>query len=211
MTGKQNKYLSVKEAAQLLGVTPLTIRRYIYRHLLVSQRTPGGQHRIALDDLNLLRGDAFSKCSKAHSTINQPLPAGTCESKVRLQELEKEIELLRKQLAVVSSGCFRIKEMVEEPLGAVMDKKSEHYSESLVFEVLGPGCHACDTLAAVLEEILQELRINHGGVVRVKELEKIAEYGPLLTPALVLGGNVVVSGVVPSREQLVKVIKAGVN
>ena len=198
--GEQPRYLTVNEAAQALGVTPLTIRRYIYRGLLDSKRTPGGQHRIRMDDLLVLKKDS---CGTQIGDVTA--------WQVRVQNLEKEVTLLRKQLAVVSSGCIKLKEMVEEPLAAKSGNTAEKFSGKLVLSVLGPGCHACDSLAALTEEILQDLRLDDARVKRVKDLEKIAEYGPLLTPALVLGGHVVMSGFVPSREQLARIIKAGVN
>ena len=211
---EQQKYLTVQEAAQLLGVTPLTVRRYIYRGLLDSQRTPGGQHRIALDDLTFLKKDSPKVNRKEVCKGDEDLktrPARNIPWQLRVQKLEEEVELLRKQLAVVSSGCVRIKELVEAPLGDKMEQSARELSERLVLSVLGPGCQACDRLAALTEEILEELRLKHARVKRVKDLEKIAEYGPLLTPALVLGGNVVMSGVVPSREQLMEIIKTGLN
>ncbi len=206
---ERSKYLTVKEAAQTLGVTPLTIRRYIYRGLLDSQRTPGGQHRIAVDDLTLLKKDHTAvKTGEKEDVL---APGSHVKTQLRLQKLEEEVELLKNQLAVVSSGCIRIKEMVEEPLALMAEETAQELSERLVLSVLGPGCQACDSLAALTEEILHELRLKHASVKRVRDLEKIAAYGPLLTPALVLGGNVVMSGVVPSREQLTRIIKAGVN
>ena len=209
---EQQEYLTVKEAAQVLGVTPLTVRRYIYRGLLDSQRTPGGQHRILLDDLRFLKKDLPEDNIK-EAFKDQDLearPGRAISWQLRVQKLEEEVELLRKQLAVVSSGCVRIKELVETPLGK-MEQSGREISERLVLSVLGPGCQACDRLAALTEEILEELRLEHAKVKRVKDLEKIAEYGPLLTPALVLDGNVVMSGVVPSRDQLMEIIKAGLN
>jgi len=53
-TGKPATLVTTKEAANLLGVTPQTIKNYIYTGKLTSHRTPGGHHRLKVSDLEEL-------------------------------------------------------------------------------------------------------------------------------------------------------------
>jgi len=53
-TGNPANLVNTKEAADLLGVTPQTIKNYIYAGKLTSYRTPGGHHRLKVSDLEEL-------------------------------------------------------------------------------------------------------------------------------------------------------------
>lgn len=199
MDGEQKSYYSVAEAARFLGVTPLTIRRYIYRGLLDSYPTPGGHHRLEAGALSRLQGrrPGGSRCNS---------PSGgedllSCNS--RFERLELEVEMLKKQLSVVSHGCVKLKERVDTPF-----TKQHKVSEPDTIIVLGPGCRACDSLALLAKEVVRELKRDALEVRHIKDMEMIAAYGPLLTPALIMEGSVMVSGVVPSREQLASLLKA---
>jgi excisionase family DNA binding protein len=50
-TGNPANLVNTKEAADLLGVTPQTIKNYIYAGKLTSYKTPGGHHRFKVSDL----------------------------------------------------------------------------------------------------------------------------------------------------------------
>jgi excisionase family DNA binding protein len=46
-----SELLTVTRAAPLLGVTPQTVKNYIYKGILPTYKTPGGHHRIRREDL----------------------------------------------------------------------------------------------------------------------------------------------------------------
>ncbi len=72
-------------------------------------------------------------------------------------------------------------------------------------QVLGPGCPKCVELAKRTQEAANAL----GGdfeVEKVSELSKIMAFGVMMTPALVVDGEVKVVGQVPSVEELKKII-----
>jgi small redox-active disulfide protein 2 len=68
-------------------------------------------------------------------------------------------------------------------------------------KVLGPGCRNCVTLEARTREALEQLDLD-ADVEKVTDPAAIAGYGVLATPGLVVEGDVVVAGKVPSVRQL---------
>jgi small redox-active disulfide protein 2 len=68
-------------------------------------------------------------------------------------------------------------------------------------KVLGPGCRNCVTLEARTREALDGLGLR-AQVEKVTDPAAIAGYGVLATPGLVVDGEVVVAGRVPSVRQL---------
>jgi small redox-active disulfide protein 2 len=69
-------------------------------------------------------------------------------------------------------------------------------------EILGSGCANCKKLMAVTEEAVRELGIEDAELVKVEDFAKIMAYGVMSTPALVIDGEVVVSGKVPSKSEV---------
>lgn len=60
---REDKILTIKEAAELFKVSTQTIKNYIYQGKLTSFKTPGGHHRILESELykNLLWGKKWEK------------------------------------------------------------------------------------------------------------------------------------------------------
>jgi small redox-active disulfide protein 2 len=68
-------------------------------------------------------------------------------------------------------------------------------------KVLGPGCRNCVTLEARTRDALDGLGLD-ATIEKVTDPATIAGYGILSTPGLVVDGEVVVAGKVPSVRQL---------
>jgi len=66
---------------------------------------------------------------------------------------------------------------------------------TLQIEVLGPGCPNCARLLAEVEKAIAEARVG-ASINKVEDEDAIARYGVRRTPALVIGGRVVASGIV---------------
>ncbi len=68
-------------------------------------------------------------------------------------------------------------------------------------EVLGTSCPKClktkENIRAALAELGKEAEI-----AEVKDLKSIADYGVMMTPAVVIGGEVKIAGKVPNVEQI---------
>ncbi len=79
-------------------------------------------------------------------------------------------------------------------------------SEDSGVKVLGSGCAKCSALEAATKEALTQLgmdtRIDH-----VTDFAKIAAYGVMTTPALVIDGKVVSYGKVLKSQEVVILLK----
>ena len=68
-------------------------------------------------------------------------------------------------------------------------------------QVLGPGCPKCKKLAEMTESAAQELGIAYE-LEKVTDINEIMSFGVMMTPALVVDGQVKVSGKVPSLDEI---------
>jgi small redox-active disulfide protein 2 len=73
-------------------------------------------------------------------------------------------------------------------------------------EILGPGCPRCKKLSELTAEAIKELGVS-AEITKVTDLNKIIDYGVVLTPALVIDGEVKVAGKLPSKEVITRWIK----
>jgi small redox-active disulfide protein 2 len=74
-------------------------------------------------------------------------------------------------------------------------------------EILGTGCAKCRKLEELTKEAVKELGID-AEVVKVQDIKAIMAYGVMVTPALVVNGEVKAAGKIPSREEIKKLIAA---
>lgn len=68
-------------------------------------------------------------------------------------------------------------------------------------KILGPGCPKCKTLEKVTREAVTETGIN-ANIEKVEDIVKILNYNVMHTPALVINEKVVLSGQVPTVNQV---------
>ena len=68
-------------------------------------------------------------------------------------------------------------------------------------QVLGTGCPKCRKLAEVAENTARELGLEYE-LEKVTEISEIMEFGVMMTPALVVDGDVKVAGKVPAPEAM---------
>lgn len=73
-------------------------------------------------------------------------------------------------------------------------------------EILGTGCAKCNRLQQVSEEAAKELGIEYT-LNKVSDVKTIMGYGVMMTPALVVDGEVKVSGKVPSLDEVKKMMQ----
>jgi len=75
----------------------------------------------------------------------------------------------------------------------------------MTIKVLGPGCANCRTLEHRTREALAQLNIP-AALEKVEDYMQIASYGIMRTPGLVIDEKVVLSGQVPSVEQIKQIL-----
>ena len=72
-------------------------------------------------------------------------------------------------------------------------------------QILGTGCRKCNLLTETAENAAKALGLEYT-VEKVTNLNDIASFGVMLTPALAVDGVVKVAGKVPSLEDTKKLI-----
>ncbi|NQU73473.1 MAG: TM0996/MTH895 family glutaredoxin-like protein [Candidatus Omnitrophica bacterium] len=72
-------------------------------------------------------------------------------------------------------------------------------------EILGVGCPKCKQLTSNTEQAVKELNIQ-AEINKVTDIDKITEYGVMMTPALAVDGTVVSAGKVLSKDGIKKLI-----
>ncbi|TKG97145.1 thioredoxin family protein [Puteibacter caeruleilacunae] len=72
-------------------------------------------------------------------------------------------------------------------------------------KVLGTGCAKCKNLEKVTREVVEKNNID-ATVTKVEDIVEIMQLGVMTTPALVVDGEVVVRGMIPSVDELTKIL-----
>ena len=70
-------------------------------------------------------------------------------------------------------------------------------------EILGMGCPKCKMLYENAKKAVKEKNIE-AEVVKVEDMDNITAYGVMMTPALVIDGQVKTTGKIPSTEEIKK-------
>ena len=73
-------------------------------------------------------------------------------------------------------------------------------------KVLGSGCEKCNALEKATKEALKELGLNVQ-IDHVTDFAKIAAYGVMTTPALVVDEKVVSYGKVLKKQEVIDLLK----
>lgn len=71
--------------------------------------------------------------------------------------------------------------------------------------ILGAGCAKCELLERRTREAADALGLEYE-LNKVKELNQIASFGVMITPALVVNGEVKLTGRVPPVEEIKKLL-----
>jgi small redox-active disulfide protein 2 len=70
-----------------------------------------------------------------------------------------------------------------------------------MLQILGTGCPKCKTLAEATEAAAKSLGIEYH-IEKVTQINQIMTFGVMMTPALVVDGQVKVAGRVPSIDEI---------
>ncbi|MCF7955996.1 MAG: thioredoxin family protein [Phycisphaerae bacterium] len=68
-------------------------------------------------------------------------------------------------------------------------------------QILGTGCPKCNMLASAVKDAAEEMGIEYE-IEKVTQINDIMSFGVMVTPALVIDGQVKVSGKVPKVDEI---------
>ena len=74
-------------------------------------------------------------------------------------------------------------------------------------QILGTGCAKCQALTKATEAAAQSLSLSDYTLEKVTDVADISSFGVMMTPALAIDGAVVVSGRVPTSNEIAKMIQ----
>ena len=77
-------------------------------------------------------------------------------------------------------------------------------------KILGTGCPKCKTLEKLTTEVVTENSFD-AEISKVEDIVQIMNYGVMGTPGLVVNEKVLISGRVPSKEEIKKLIEKQIN
>jgi small redox-active disulfide protein 2 len=72
-------------------------------------------------------------------------------------------------------------------------------------KILGTGCPKCKKLFEASQQAVKDLGID-AEVTKVEDINEILNFGVMMTPALVVDGEVKVMGRVPNKNEIEKMI-----
>jgi small redox-active disulfide protein 2 len=72
-------------------------------------------------------------------------------------------------------------------------------------KILGTGCPKCISLEKAARQAVDKAKVE-ATVSKVEDILKIMQYGVMVTPALVVDGEVVVQGRVAGVEEIMNII-----
>lgn len=72
-------------------------------------------------------------------------------------------------------------------------------------QILGTGCAKCHKLTEHTEAAAKAMGLDYR-MEKVTELEQIMKFGVMMTPALVVDGQVKIVGKVPSVDEIKKIL-----
>lgn len=72
-------------------------------------------------------------------------------------------------------------------------------------KILGTGCAKCKKLEELVREVTQEMGID-AKIEKVTDIKEIAKAGVMMTPGLMIDGVVKLSGKLPSKAEINKII-----
>lgn len=75
----------------------------------------------------------------------------------------------------------------------------------MIIKILGTWCAKCKALQGSVEWAVQQLWLD-ATIQKVEDINEIMEYDIMATPGLVIDEKLVMTGKVPSLEELVKIL-----
>ena len=77
---------------------------------------------------------------------------------------------------------------------------------SKTIKILGTGCPKCKTMTTVVKNVIDENNID-ATIEKVEDIMEIMKYNIMTTPALVIDDVITIKGRVPSKDEVLELIK----
>ncbi|WP_299779216.1 thioredoxin family protein [uncultured Formosa sp.] len=77
---------------------------------------------------------------------------------------------------------------------------------SKVIKILGTGCPKCQAMTGVVKDVITENNID-ANVEKVEDIMEIMKYNVMTTPALVVDDVITIKGRVPSKTEVLELLK----
>lgn len=74
-------------------------------------------------------------------------------------------------------------------------------------KILGTGCAKCNKLEELVREAVGELGVD-ADIIKITDLNEILEYDIMLTPGLVVDGEIICSGRLPKKDEILNWLQA---
>ena len=73
-------------------------------------------------------------------------------------------------------------------------------------EILGTGCSKCRQTEKIVRRAVEEMGVTVD-IMKIEDLQDIIDRGVMMTPAVVVDGDVKIMGHIPSVEEVKKLLK----
>jgi small redox-active disulfide protein 2 len=73
-------------------------------------------------------------------------------------------------------------------------------------EILGSGCPKCKATEEIVKKVVKKLGIK-AELRHVYDINKITEYGIMMTPAVAIDRKIKIEGKIPTEDEIEKIIK----
>ena len=73
-------------------------------------------------------------------------------------------------------------------------------------KILGTGCPKCQSMTAVVKDVVSENNID-ATIEKVEDIMEIIKFNVMTTPALVIDDVIAIKGRVPSKEEVLALLK----
>jgi small redox-active disulfide protein 2 len=73
-------------------------------------------------------------------------------------------------------------------------------------KILGTGCKKCQTLETKVRDLITQNNLD-ATVEKVTDINKMIDYGIMMTPGLIINEEIKSIGIIPKDDQLIKWIK----
>jgi small redox-active disulfide protein 2 len=73
-------------------------------------------------------------------------------------------------------------------------------------KILGTGCPKCQSMTGVVKDVISENNID-ATIEKVEDIEEIMKFNIMTTPALVIDGIITIKGRVPSKNEVLNLLK----